>query len=212
MLVGCERSGIVRDAFLAKGHNAWSCDLAETRVPGPHLLGDVRKFLEMNWDLFIAHPECRYLCNSGVKHLYLEADRWLHMIHAAAFFKELLDAPIRQKCIENPIMHGQGMEQIYVGYTQIVQPYNFGEDVSKATCFWLDGLEPLQNTGYFPPRIVEYNGKKVKRWGNQAPSGADRTPPGADRSEKRSNTHPGIADAMAEQWGGRIIYNSAITC
>lgn len=206
----CEYSGVVRDAFIAAGHDAISCDLLPTERPGPHYRGSVHHFLcdsrySLGFDLIVAHPPCTRLCNSGVLRLYkngkkengIDPAKWAEMEAAAHFFKALLYSNAEMVCIENPVPHGYALERIGKKYTQIIQPYNFGEDASKATCLWLKGLPILKNTGYCEPRIVD--GKK--RWSNQTDSGQNKLPPSETRAKDRAKTYVGIAKAMAEQWG-----------
>lgn len=217
VLVACEFSGTVRDAFRARGHDAWSCDLlpSESAEGGYHLEGDVRWWLTpeqialWHWDLMIAHPPCTYLCNSGVLRLYKggkkmngpDEERWAQMRSAALFFKALLNAPIDRICVENPVMHGYAQEIIGAGYTQRIQPYNFGEDASKGTCLWLKNLPPLTKTTYVAPRLVG----GLPRWANQTDSNQNRLGPSPDRWKLRSRTYQGIANAMAEQWSHPLL-------
>lgn len=206
VLVACEFSGIVRDAFLATGHDAWSCDILPTESPGPHIQADVRTVLDDGWDLMIAHPPCTYLANSGVLHLYLprrgrqksrqrNPERWDNLRLAVAFFSELWNADIPRICIENPIMHRHAKERIvnYTPQTQTIQPYQYGHNHSKRTCLWLKNLPPLYPTNILPT-------PPDGRWDNQTPCGADRTAPGPECWRTRSRTFSGIAEAMAEQW------------
>lgn len=162
VLVACERSGVVRDAFRARGHDAWSCDLVPTESPekGYHMEGDIRWWLTEDqlklwqWDLMIAHPECRFLSNSGVLRLYKngkkvngpDEERWAKMREAAEFFKLLLTADIPRIAIENPIMHGHALSIIGQNFSQSIQPWQFGEDASKRTCLWLKNIPPLRAT------------------------------------------------------------------
>lgn len=200
VLVACEFSGRVRDAFLATGHDAWSCDILPTDVPGPHIEGKVEDILDDGWDLMVAHPPCTYLCNSGSQHLYLpngkrNPERWEALQQAAMFFSLLLHAPIPHICIENPILHRHAKERI-VGYTdptQTIQPYQYGHPHTKRTCLWLRNLPPL-----LPTKILERPASG--RWDNQTPCGADKTSPGPDRWKIRSTTYAGIAQAMGQQW------------
>lgn len=194
VLVACEFSGIVRDAFLKKGHDAYSCDLLPTESDGPHFIGNVLDFIGMGWDLMIAHPPCTYLCSSGLHWNSRRPDRKLKTDEALYFVRQLLESSIDKICLENPI--GCIGTQIKK-YDQIIQPYDFGEDASKRTCLWLKGLPLLKPTSYVEPRIV--NGKK--RWGNQTDSGQNKLAPSEDRWKDRSRTYCGIADAMADQWG-----------
>jgi hypothetical protein len=194
VLIACEFSGTVRDAFRALGHEAVSCDLLPTLKPGSHYEGDVRDILNANWDLMIAHPPCTYLSASGLHWNKRKPERAALTEEAIAFVKLLAEAPIPKIAIENPI---GCLSTRWRKPDQWIQPYQFGDDASKATCLWLKGLPLLEKTGYFPPRVVE--GKL--RWGNQTDSGQNRLGPSKDRWAKRSITYPGIAKAMAEQWG-----------
>jgi hypothetical protein len=201
VLVGCEFSGAVRDAFRKRGHDAWSCDLLPSESdPAYHLQGDIRSFLDRDWDLLIAHPSCTYLCNSGVKWLYggkgtvRDAKRWGEMEAAAAFFLEMWNAPIPKIAVENPIMHGHGKAIIGVEQSQIIQPWQFGHEEMKSTCLWLRNLPLLQPTNIVgPPPTDPVERKKWAKVANMVP--------GPNRWRERSRTYSGIADAMAEQWG-----------
>ena len=185
ILVACEYSGKIRDAFIKAGHNAVSCDLLPSESSfGPHIQGDVTPLLGEEWDLVVAHPECRYLANSGVKHLYLEPGRFILMAQAAEFFKKCLLANSPRICVENPIPHGYAMVKIKKPYTQIIQPWQFGHGETKATCLWLKGLPNLQ-----PTNIVSGRDQRIHLM-----------PPGEDRGKLRAETYSGIADAMASQW------------
>lgn len=186
VLIACEYSGTVRDAFIRLGHQAISCDLLQTDVPGPHYKGDVFDIIGDGWDLMIAHPPCTYLCNSGVRWLKTDPTRWDKMRDGATFFKTLLEAPIARIAIENPIMHGYGKEIIGTSYTQLIQPWQFGHGETKATCLWLKNLPMLA-----PTDIVEGREQRLHR-----------LPPSNDRWKLRSKTYQGIAEAMAAQWGG----------
>jgi len=213
VLVACEFSGVVRDAFLALGHDAMSCDLLPSDLPGPHHHGDVLDILGDGWDLMIAHPPCTYLTGAAE---WAYADR--PMINgqprnlkegtligtarrdarekALIFVSNLWCAPIQRKCIENPV----GIitrELPEMGRPQYIQPYMFGHDASKKTGLWLDNLPTLQGTEMIKPRYVD--GKP--RWGNQTDSGQNKESPADYRWKKRSITYHGIAEAMAEQWG-----------
>ena len=194
VLVACEYSGKVREAFRAKGHDAWSCDLLPADDGSPyHIQGDVLDILNDGWALLIGHPPCTYLCNSGVSWLHKIPERWDQMRKGAEFFKALWDSDIPKIAIENPIMHKYAKEIIGSNQTQLIQPYQFGHPESKATCLWLKGLDPLVETD---------NVKEV--WKSLPKKEAQRLhmlPPSADRWKLRSETYQGIADAMAEQWG-----------
>lgn len=195
VLIACEYSGAVRDAFRARGHDAMSCDLLPTDAPGPHYQGDVRDVLNNNWDLMIAHPPCTYLSVSGM-HWTRRGLRDPQLTEdALEFVRLLLDAPIPRIAIENPV---SVISTRISKPDQIINPYQFGHDASKKTCLWLKGLLPLKPTQIIEPRIV--NGRK--RWKNQTDSGQNRLSPSPDRWKLRSATFPGIAAAMADQWGG----------
>lgn len=208
VLVACEYSGRVRDAFLARGHDAMSCDLLPTDVPGPHYQGDVRDLLRDRWDLMICHPPCTFLTSAaewaygdGPYHQKVKPGTLVGKARREAreealdFVTTLLCARIPRIALENP----RGVISTRLCKpTQTIHPYMFGDDASKATCLWLKGdLWPLQATTYVLPRYV--NGKA--RWANQTDSGQNKLPPSADRWKIRSETYPGIAKAMAEQWG-----------
>lgn len=191
VLVACEYSGIVRDAFIALGHEATSCDLLPTDSPGPHHQGDVRDILDDGWDLMIAHPPCTYLASSGLHWNKRRPERAAFTEDALGFVRLLLEAPIPRIALENPI--GCISSRIRKP-EQIIQPWQFGHDASKATCLWLKGLPLLRATNELP------GGRKARR-ANQTSSGQNCLPPSADRWKIRSTTYKGIADAMASQWG-----------
>ena len=194
ILVACEYSGRVRDAFIAKGHDAMSCDILPTDVDGPHYQGDVFDLDLSQFDLMIAHPPCTYLTNSGVSWLHKDQSRWAKLDDGAAFFKRLLNAPVPRICIENPIMHKYAKERIGgVKQTQVIQPWMFGHMEQKATCLWLKGLPPLVETNNVKAEMLELPKRERER--------LHYLPPSADRWKLRSTTYQGIADAMAEQWG-----------
>lgn len=187
VLVACEFSGIVRDAFIRKGHDAMSCDLLPSESDfGPHYQGDVFDIIDDGWDMMIAHPPCTYLCNSGVRWLFSQKKRWINLIEAAVFFRKLLDAQIPHKAYENPIMHKYGKMIIGCEFDQIVQPWMFGHPETKATGLILQNLPKLK-----PTNIVEGRNARIHKM-----------PPGPDRGKERSRFYTGIAEAMAEQWGG----------
>ncbi len=188
VLIACEFSGVVRDAFLAFGHDAWSCDLLPSDRPGPHVQCDVLTVLDDGWDLMIAHPPCTRLCNSGVSWLD-KRDLWRELDDAAAFFSRLLGASIDMIAVENPIPHRYATDRIGRKYDQLLQPWQFGHGETKATCLWLKHLPPLRYT-----RIV--HGRTAK---------LHRLPPSEHRWKMRSTTYSGIADAMATQWGKLAI-------
>ena len=184
VLVACESSGTVRDAFIRKGHDAMSCDLLPTDVPGPHYQGDVRDVLGNGWDLMVAHPPCTRLCNSGVSWL-AKRDLWEDMRAGAALFRMLMEADVPRIAIENPIPHKYAVHEIGRMYDQVVQPWWFGHGETKATCLWLKNLPPLMATAISPGRSDRLH----------------RLPPGPERWKERSKTFQGLADAMADQWG-----------
>ena len=200
VLVACEYSGRVRDAFIAAGHKAISCDLLPTEVPGPHYQGDICDILDNGWDLMIAHPPCTRLTNAGVRWLHIPPpgrtleEMWVDLEKAVGFYKLLRDAKIAKKAIENPIMHRYAKERINPGVRQVVQPWWFGEREFKATGFELIGLQPLEATNKITPPATGTD--EHKAW-----SVVHRMSPGPDRWKNRSRTYQGIANAMAEQWG-----------
>ena len=199
VLVACEYSGRVRDAFIARGHTAMSCDLLPTDVAGPHYQGDVFDIIDQGWDLMIAHPPCTYLSVSGM-HWTTRGLRDPQLTEDALdFVQRLMDAPIAKIAIENPI---SVISSRIRKPDQIISPYQFGHDASKKTCLWLKDLPLLTPTQIVEPRIViTPSGKPAKRWGNQCDNyGQDKLPPSADRWKLRSATYQGIADAMAAQW------------
>jgi hypothetical protein len=201
VLIACECSGRVRDAFLALGHEAMSCDLQRTEVPGPHYQGDVRDVLGDGWDLMVAHPDCTRLTNAGVRWLKVPppgktlAQMWHGLFEGAKFYRMLRDAPIPKKAIENPIMHCHARELIQPGPRQVVQPWWFGDPAFKATGLELIGLPPLVPTNKLTP--PKPGTDEHKAW-----SVIHRASPGPQRKVDRSRTFPGLAQAMAAQWGG----------
>lgn len=189
VLVACEFSGIVRRAFAARGHDAWSCDLlpAEDRS-NRHIVGDARDILNDGWDLLmVAHPPCTRLCNSGVRWLE-ERNLWADLDEAAALFSTFWNARIPRIAVENPVMHRHAKARIvnYQPPAQSVQPWQFGHGETKRTCLWLRNLPPLA-----PTKVVAGREARVHRM-----------PPGPDRWRERSRFFTGIAEAMADQWGG----------
>jgi hypothetical protein len=194
VLVACEYSGTVRDAFIAKGHEAMSCDLLPTDKPGSHYQGDVRDILNDGWDLMIAHPPCTYLSVSGMHWTTRGLRDPVLTEDALDFVRLLMNAPINKIAIENPV---SVISSRIRKPDQIIHPWMFGHDASKATCLWLKNLSHLNSTSLVEPIIV--NGKK--RWANQTPSGQNKLGPSEDRWKIRSETYKGIAEAMANQWG-----------
>jgi hypothetical protein len=210
VLVACEYSGTVRDAFIARGHDAMSCDLLPTDVKGPHYQGDVFDVIDEGWDLMIAHPPCTYLTNAGVRHLHENVTskngvrakvygnaRMVEMRKAALFFHNLLHADIPKICVENPIPHKYA--KVIIGqYSQIIQPWQFGHKETKATCLWLRGLPELKPTNIVgpPPKSKDMTPEEKRSWHR-----IHMTAPSKDRWKIRSTTYKGIAEAFANQWG-----------
>lgn len=199
VLVACECSGVVRDALLARGHDAISCDLKPTRSPGPHIQGDVLEVLDEPWDMLIAHPVCRRLTNAGVRWLYVDGrkengidpERWRAMEEGAAFYNRFRDAThIPKRAIENPIMHEFAAALVGHRADQFVHPWWFGSPFQKATGFKLYNLRKLprerEKSSYAPGEI------KQAVW---------LMGPSPDREEKRSKTDPQVARAIAQYWG-----------
>lgn len=184
VLIACETSGRVRDAMLARGYDAISCDILPSDAPGPHHQGDVRPLLKWRWDLVIAHPPCTRLCNSGVRWLH-ERNLWREMEEACDLFIACLNANADYVGVENPVMHRYARERIGRGPDFTVQPWQFGHGEVKRTCFWTKNLPPLK-----PTRVVDGRVARVHR-----------EPPSPDRWKLRSVTYQGIADAIAGQWG-----------
>lgn len=184
VLIGCEYSGAVRDAFRARGHDAVSCDLLPSDAPGPHRQADVLELLGESWDLGIFFPPCTDLCVSGAWKFKEKVDK---QRRALDFVRALLNAPIARIGLENPV----GVISTFIREPdQIIQPWQFGHEETKTTCLWLCNLPKLE-----PTRIMQ------KRDRNLTPSGQNKIGPSADRWKIRSRTYQGIADAMAEQWG-----------
>lgn len=195
VLIACESSGAVRDAFIRAGHYAASCDLLPSESPlGDHYQCSVLGILDHGWDLMIAHPPCTYLSVSGM-HWTTRGLRDPKLTEdALEFAHALMDAPIEKIAIENPVSI---ISSRIRKPDQIIQPHQFGHDASKKTCLWLKNLPLLEPTNHIPGRSV--NGKL--RWANQTDSGQNKLPPSKDRWKLRSKTYEGIANAMAEQWG-----------
>ena len=194
VLVACEYSGVVRRAFLARGCDAWSCDLLPSEDgSNRHIRGDARDLLHDGWDLLmVAHPPCTRLCNSGVRWLHTPppgktaGQMELELREGAALFSAFWNAPIPRVAVENPVMHGHAKRLIenYAEPAQSVQPWQFGHGETKRTCLWLRGLPTLR-----PTNVVEGREQRVHRM-----------PPSPTRWKERSRFYPGIAAAMAEQW------------
>ena len=188
VLIACEFSGIVRNAFIAEGHNATSCDLLPTELPGPHIQGDITQILSQNWDLMIAHPPCTHLASSGARWFPLKQ---LEQKAAIEFFLLLVNAPIPKIAIENPIGI---MSSKHKKPSQYIQPWEYGHGETKRTCLWLKNLPKLQ-----PTNIVSGRDPKIHYMS-----------PGPDRAKNRSRTYIGWAKAMAAQWGASENYQDKI--
>lgn len=181
ILVACEYSGTVRDAFIRAGHDAMSCDILPTDQPGPHYQGDVMDILGKDWDMLIAHPPCTHLAVSGARHFARKRESGEQQA-AIDFFMSLANSGIEKIAIENPICI---MSTVWRKPDQIIQPWQYGHGETKATCLWLENLPPLT-----PTNIVDGREARIHKM-----------PPSADRWKLRSKTYHGIADAMAAQWG-----------
>lgn len=222
-LIGCERSGKVRDVLIALGHDAVSCDILPSARPGPHIQGDVLDHLDDGFTDAIFFPDCTFTCSSGLHWNRRVPGRQEKTDAAIEFDRRLLNAPIDRIAMENPI--GCVSTRIRP-FDQIIQPYEFGHDASKATCLWLKGFPKLilDPALWIPPRfscscgtVFGYDlgkygcpnchgeGKVRKIWGNQTPSGQNKLGPSADRAMIRAETYQGIADAMGVQWGGLAV-------
>tara|TARA_R110000796_G_scaffold59912_2_gene138340 strand:+ start:342 stop:959 length:618 start_codon:yes stop_codon:yes gene_type:complete len=203
VLVACEYSGRVRDAFISAGHDAMSCDLLPSDSDfGPHHEGDIFDLDLSQFDLMVAHPPCTYLTNAGVCHLHTDPKRWPLLFDGAAFFKRLMDAPISRIAIENPIMHKYA--KALIGNTkqsQVVQPWMFGHTEQKATCLWLKGLPNLTPTNNVKEEMMKLPKNERER--------LHYLPPSPDRWKLRSTTYQGIADAMAMQWKEQLLEGKA---
>lgn len=186
VLIACEFSGIVREAFRKQGHDAWSCDLLDTEIPGQHIKGDVLKVLNYGWDMMIIHDPCTYQCNSGVRWLHTIPSRMELLKQSCLFTRILLSANIKKIARENPIPHRYAVQLIGINYTQLVQPHYFGDLETKATCFWLKGVDKLVRTHFITQGIKD---------------SVHQCSPCPNRWKERSRTLPGLAYAMAEQWG-----------
>ena len=203
VLIACEYSGAVRDAFIKQGHDAMSCDLLPTDVDGPHYQGSVIDILHDGWDLMIAHPPCTYLAVSGNRWLYNKdgsrnEERWTNRRGALDFVRLLMNAPIERIAVENPV---SVISSEIRKPDQIIQPWQFGDEAQKTTCLWLKNLPKLK-----PTKIVGKGEMVTYKSGNTMPKWyADAFKlPKAERQKLRSKTFQGIADAMAEQWGRKL--------
>lgn len=196
VLIACEFSGIVREEFLKKGHDTWSCDLLPSEIKGPHIQDDVLKIINQGWDLMIAHPPCTYLSVSGIHWNKRIPGRQEKTDEALEFVKKLLNAPIEKIALENPV----SIISTHIRKPdQIIQPYCFGIPESKQTCLWLKNLPLLKPTNILTANSFQKNGKP--RWNNMTPTGQNKLGPSEDRWKIRSRTYPEIAEAFASQWG-----------
>lgn len=195
ILIACEFSGIVRDAFLDKGHDAVSCDIIPSESSkGRHYKGNVLNIIEYGWDMMIAHPPCTYLCVTANKYFLNNPDRWQKRYEAMMFVYKLMNANINKICIENPV----SVISTYIRPPeQYIQPYEFGHNVSKKTGLWLKNLSLLKPTNYVATDWVKMpNGKRMSRF--MAETGSSHS---IKNKKKRCRTFEGIAKAMADQWG-----------
>lgn len=201
VLIACEFSGIARDAFRARGHDAISCDLLPTERPGPHIQGDVLDVLDNGWDMMIAHPPCTHLAVSGGA-WFKEKKADGRQQQGIEFFMYMVNAPIEKICVENPVSI---MSTEYRKPDQIIHPYFFGNEFSKATCLWLKHLPCLahweENNLFFKKTHVGKGEFVTTKSGRRGAKWNWWLPPGPERAKIRSRTFQGIADAMAEQWG-----------
>lgn len=214
VLIACEFSGIARDAFRALGHDAWSCDLLPSEIPGQHYQCDVREILDGNWDMMIAHPPCTHLAVSGARYFYRKQTE---QAEALDFVRMLMDAPIPHICVENPV----SIISTHIRKPdQIIQPWQFGHKEQKTTCLWLKGLPKLAHTEHargnyrckcgrvFDESLGKYgcafcagaSGAARLLYENQTIGGQNKLSPSPERWRERSRTYPGIARAMASQW------------
>jgi hypothetical protein len=213
VLIACERSGVVRRAFEARGHEAWSCDMMPADDgSNHHITGDVRDHLADGWDMMaVMHPPCTRLCNSGVRWLYIGGRKvngpdpagWASLEEAARFYRDLRDTPhILRKVVENPAMHIHAKQRVQRGFTQFVQPWWFGDPYFKATGLELINLPMLFKTNELTP--PKPGTPEHKEW-----SKVHRAPPSPDRARLRSETFPGLAGALADQHGGLLDVRAA---
>jgi len=193
ILIACEFSGIVREAFKARGHDAWSCDFRDTEIPGNHIMADFRSVIQQSWDFVGYHYTCKVMANSGVRWLYTKEGRWLELEEATKIFNITL-RDTRPGYSENPIQHKHTKQRIDREQDQIIQPWHFGDPYFKATCLWLRKLPKLKDSNRLVP--PEKGTEEYRKW-----SMVHREPPGPDREKNRSRSFPGIEKAMAEQWG-----------
>jgi hypothetical protein len=197
VLIGCESSGVIREAFRKLGHNAYSCDLLPADDGSPyHIQASILDIMAGTWDLLGFHPPCTFLCSSGLHWNRKDPVRKLKTLQSLDFVRCLMAHP-GPYYLENPVGRiGTAIRKA----DQLIQPYEFGDDASKLTCLWLKGLPPLVPTTRAPARIAIHQGKPYARYSNQSDRRNDLAVPGPDRWKVRSKSWPGIAQAMAEQW------------
>jgi hypothetical protein len=197
LLNGCCKSIFIAKYFEEHGWDAWTCDILPSEGWYKHIQDNILNHLDDGWDMGIFHPDCTYIANSGVSWLYRIPGRWDDMVRASEFFKTLWLARIPLIVMENPIPHHYAIDIIGKKYDQIIQPHEFGEDASKATCLWLKGVPRLRPTKHIEPHLSS-EGKLI--WGNQTKSGQNKLPPSDHRKADRSRNYEGISMAMAYQW------------
>lgn len=195
VLVACEFSGRVRDAFLARGHDAWSCDIEPTEVPGPHIQADIFSVIENGWDLVVAHPPCKYLCSMGIWWNHKRPARWPLTDSAFDFVRDIWSSSVPRLCIENPVGY---LNSNWQKPSQIINPWMFGDPFTKPTCLWLRGLPTLVPTDIVSKGdfYIKKNGRRMSKWSHRFSSSRP-----VERAKNASRTFPGIALAMASQWG-----------
>lgn len=189
ILIACEFSGVVREAFRKKGHDAWSCDLLKTEIPGQHIVGDVLKYLHYDWDMMIAFPPCTYLCFAGIRWNTNNPKREKKTEQAIDFFNTLWNSGVEKICIENPV--GVIPRRSGVKWSQLIHPWQFGHEEEKKTCLWIKNLPLLQ-----PTKIMQVREQRIFKKSALRGPGSSKT-----RQQDRSRTFQGIANAMADQWG-----------
>ena len=194
ILIACEFSGTVREAFAARGHDAWSCDIEPTDIPGQHYQGDVMNILDDGWDMMIAHPPCTHLAVSGARHFEAKKKDGRQQ-QGIDFFMSMINAPINKIAVENPVGI---MSTLYKKPNQIIHPWQFGHEASKSTCLWLKNLPNLVSTNIVSKGefVTFKSGKRMTKWYADS---AKKSP--QERAKIRNTTFQGIAKAMAEQWG-----------
>lgn len=210
VLVACEYSGRVRDAFRSLGHDAWSCDILPTEAdPTYHIEAPVQSVLHLEWDLMIGHPPCTFMANSANKHLYIgmkkengrNEERWKSMEEGAAFFRMLWEADIPHIALENPVMVGHAQKLVGARFSQSIQPWQFGHPEVKRTCLWLKNLPPLVASNNVYDEMMKLDYRDRAKVHHEAPGDA--------RWKNRSRTFSGIAEAMADQWSAYLAQKEA---